>query len=86
MSDLLSALQQQNPESKYLEDTYGQYFEADKELRAALPLIQGNTAMTAPALFYLGMANYDLGRRTMSKARVPEAAKFSEQAAAIKGP
>ncbi len=63
-----------------------QYFEANKDLRAALPLIKGNQAMVAPALFYLGVVNYQLGRMTMNKAQVLEAAKFSEQAAVIKGP
>ena len=63
--------------------TYGP---GDRELRAALPLIAGNTAMTGPALFYLGMANYQLGKMTMSKAKMLEAVKFSQQAAAIAGP
>ena len=35
----------------------GLYVPADKNLRAALPLIQGQPAMMGPALFYLGMAN-----------------------------
>jgi hypothetical protein len=60
-----------------------QYGAADKNLRAALPSIQGNNAMLAPALFYLGVANYNIGKATMSKARVLEGAKFSEQCAAI---
>jgi tetratricopeptide (TPR) repeat protein len=63
-----------------------QYYEADKDLRAALPFIKGNEAMMAAALFYLGVANYQLGSATRNKARVLEAAKFSDQAAAIKGP
>jgi hypothetical protein len=40
--------------------------------------------MMAPALFYLGVANYSLGTMTNTKAQVLEGAKFSEQAAAIK--
>ena len=63
-----------------------QYYEADKDLRMALPLIQGNEAMQAPALFHLGVANYQLGKGTLNKQRVLEAVKFSEQAAAYKGP
>ena len=59
---------------------------ADKDLRAALPLIQGNNAMLAPAYFYLGLANNQLGKQFLSKARVMEAAKFSDQCAAIPGP
>jgi tetratricopeptide (TPR) repeat protein len=64
----------------------GQHLNADKNLRAALPLIKGNDAMLAPALFYLGMANYQLGKMTLSKERVLEGARFSEQAAAIDSP
>ena len=63
-----------------------QYYQADAHLRAALPLIQGNEAMMGPALFHLGLANYQLGKTMLNKARVLEAAKFSEQAAAIQGP
>ncbi len=63
-----------------------QYVEADKDLRSALPLVTGNDSMTGPALFSLSLANYELGRATLNKARVLEAAKLSEQAAAIKGP
>jgi tetratricopeptide (TPR) repeat protein len=63
-----------------------QYAEADKDLRAALPVIQGNESMAGPALFYLGIANYQIGKLTLNKARVLEAAAFSEKAAAIAGP
>ena len=63
-----------------------QYFEADKNLRAALPLIKGNEAMTGPALYYLGVANFQLGKMTLNKAQVLEGARFSEQAAALSGP
>ena len=64
----------------------GQYAAADKNLRAALPLVKGNDGMLGPALFHLGMANYHLGKMTMNKARVLEGASFSEQAAAIESP
>jgi len=60
--------------------------DCDRNLRAALPLIKGNTAMLGPALFYLGVANYNLARLTLSKAKMLEAAKFSEDSAKIAGP
>jgi hypothetical protein len=62
-----------------------QYAAADKNLRAALPYIKGNNAMTAPALFYLGTANYNLGKMTNNKAKILEAAKFSDDCAALPG-
>jgi hypothetical protein len=61
-----------------------QHVQTDRSLRAALPFIKGNDSMMAPALFYLGVANYSLGTLTNNKARVLEGAKFSEQSAAIK--
>jgi hypothetical protein len=64
----------------------GQYVAADKNLRAALPLIKGNDAMLGPALFHLGMVNYQIGKMTLNKARVLEGARFSEQSAAIDSP
>jgi tetratricopeptide (TPR) repeat protein len=60
--------------------------QTDTELRAALPLITGNNALMGPALFYLGVANYNLGKSTMKKAQVLEAVKYSQQASAITGP
>ncbi len=63
-----------------------QYAVADRNLRSALPLIQGNTQMMGPALFYLGVANFNIGKMTNNKAKVLEAGKFSDQAAAIAGP
>lgn len=60
--------------------------DADRNLRAALPLIKGNNAMMGPALFYLGVANYNIGKATLNKAKMLEAAKFSQDSAAIQGP
>jgi hypothetical protein len=64
----------------------GLYAEADRDLRTVLPMIRGNDTMLAPALFYLGVANHQLGRTTLNKKQVLEAKKFSEEAAQIKGP
>lgn len=65
---------------------HNKYAEADRNLRAALPLIKGDNGMLGPSLFCLGVANYNLANLTASKAKMTEAAKFSEQAAAIPGP
>jgi hypothetical protein len=59
---------------------------ADVDLRLALPLVKGNESMLASTLFYLGVANYHIGRQALDRGRVLEAAKFSEQAAAIRSP
>jgi hypothetical protein len=60
------------------------FFEADKSLRAALPLVKGNDSMAAATLFFLGVSNYNIGSQSNNKARVLEAANFSEQAAGYK--
>jgi hypothetical protein len=60
-----------------------QYYEADKDLRAALPLVRGDQSMASAALFHLGVANYQLAAMTRDRARMIEAATFSEQAAAM---
>ncbi len=69
----------------YLAAEKGQYTAADKNLRAALPLIQDNPAYLGPALFYLGIANFKLGEAASNKARMLEGVKFSEQSIAIPG-
>jgi hypothetical protein len=61
------------------------HYEADRDLRAALPLVTG-TPMHASCLFYLGLSNYQLAGMLRDKGKMLEAAKFSEQAAALGGP
>jgi len=62
------------------------WVDADQQLRAALPFYKGNGATEANILFNLGLANYNLGRMTMNKAKLLEGAKYSEECAAIQSP
>jgi hypothetical protein len=62
------------------------YALSNKSLRAALPYIKGEPGLLAPALFYLGVDNYQLGVMTNNKKQVLEGATFSDQCAAIEGP
>lgn len=64
----------------------GSYVAADKNLRAALPLVKGDDYRTGVALFYLGVANYQIGKATLDKKKVLEGAQFSDQAAQFKTP
>jgi len=50
---------------------------ADKELRAGIPLVEGNDPLKAATLFYAGLTAYDLKN-------IPDALKFNQQCAAIK--
>jgi len=63
-----------------------EWFQADTDLRAALPHLKGDDQSLAAALFHLGLVNYQIGRLTLSRARILEAARFSDQAAQIKSP
>jgi hypothetical protein len=62
------------------------YAKGDRNLRLAMPLIGKSQEMRAAALFYLGVANFQLGATTFNKARVLEAIKFSEEAASFTNP
>ena len=59
--------------------------QADKALRAALPLIKDNEQLLAPALFHLGLANYQLGKGASAQ-QLADALRFMQQCAAVKGP
>ena len=58
---------------------------ADKELRAALAGIKGVPAMEGPALYFLGEADYTLGRQGMDRSQADQGIKFLQQSALISG-
>jgi hypothetical protein len=64
----------------------GDYFNADKNLRAALPLIAGNEEMVGAALFNLGVSDYQLGHQAMDRKLLTDAARFSDEVAKMKSP
>jgi uncharacterized protein HemY len=61
--------------------TSSKWPQADKNLRAALPLIKGEMTMYTGALFQLGVANYQLARATQNKSLLSQAIEFSTQCA-----
>ena len=60
--------------------------DADTYLRAALPNVQADKALTAETLFHLALANYRLGDPKKDRKRIDEALKLNVQCAAIAGP
>jgi len=60
--------------------------DCDANLRTALPMIAGQAALSGPAYFYLGVANYQISKITTDRTKLQEALKFSQQSAAIAGP
>jgi aminopeptidase N len=58
---------------------------ADKELKAALPGIKGIPALEGPAYFFLGEAEYALGRQSMDRAQADQGIKYLLQCSLITG-
>ena len=56
---------------------------ADKALRAALPALRSEPQMTAPALFQLGLANYQIGKAIGDKSKMKEGLQYFQQCAEI---
>jgi tetratricopeptide (TPR) repeat protein len=61
------------------------WIDCDRQLKGALPFVHDNTRLGI-VYFYLGLANYQLGKQTMDKPRMQTGLKYSQQAAAIAGP
>ncbi|MBL8242179.1 MAG: hypothetical protein JNM66_32435 [Bryobacterales bacterium] len=59
--------------------------DADQHLRAALPNVGQNKAISAEALYHLGLANYKLGEAKNDKNRIADALKYNMLCAAIAG-
>ena len=60
--------------------------QANSALQAALPTLKSNPPAMGYALFYLGLANYQLGKMTLNRAQMRQALNYFEQCAAISGP
>ena len=61
------------------------WIDCDRNLKAALPQVKDNYKLGI-VYFYLGLANYQLGKQTMDKPRMQTGLKYSQQSAAIAGP
>ena len=64
----------------------GRYGPANKSLHAALPLVKGNEQLHEMALFYLGLANYSLGKAVGDRGQMRQGLQFFQQSAEISGP
>ena len=62
------------------------WLDCDRNLRTALPYVNSNQRTLGIAYFYLGLADYQLGKVTGDRSKMMEGQKFSEQSAAIPGP
>jgi tetratricopeptide (TPR) repeat protein len=64
----------------------GKYGPANRSLRAALPLLKGNEQFRGMCLFYLGLANYQMGKAIGDRGQIRQGLQFFQQAAAISNP
>ena len=62
------------------------YADADRNLKAALPLIAGNSTMLSYAYYYLGVSNYQMGKLTSDRSKMTAGAQYTDKAAATPGP
>ncbi len=61
------------------------WVECDRNMRAAEPFVKG-TSQAGSAYFYLGLADYQLGKLTQDRTKMQAGLKYSQQAAALPGP
>jgi hypothetical protein len=61
------------------------WLDCDRDLKAALPTVKDNYKLGI-VYFYLGLANYQLGKVTLDRTQMQAGLKYSQQSAAIAGP
>jgi tetratricopeptide (TPR) repeat protein len=64
----------------------GKYGPANKSLRVALPMLKGSEQLRGMCLFYLGLANYSLGKAIGDRGQIRQGLQFFQQSAAITNP
>jgi hypothetical protein len=61
------------------------WLDCDRDLKAALPLVHDNYKLGI-VYFYLGLAEYNLGKVKLDRTKMQAGLKYSQQSAAIAGP
>ncbi|BDC52188.1 hypothetical protein F183_A45030 [Bryobacterales bacterium F-183] len=67
-----------------ISSTLGQFHQADRSLRAALPYMRSNAKLLSAGLYHLGYVNYRLAELGEPN-RVQEALKFNRECATLRG-
>lgn len=67
-----------------ISSTLGQFSQADRSLRAAIPYMRANPKLLSSGLYHLGYVNYRLAEAGEPN-RVQEALKFNQECAALRG-
>src|SRR5262249_21745511 len=69
-----------------VQGSQNRFADADRNLKAALPLIAGNSTMLSYAYYYLGISNYQMGKLTGDKSKMNTGLQYTEKAAGAAGP
>jgi hypothetical protein len=62
------------------------WIDCDRNLKAAVPYVSKDQRVLGITYFYLGLADYQIGKATSDRTKIQEGQKYSEQSAAIPGP
>jgi len=60
------------------------WVDCDRDMKAAVPLLTGDSERLGTAYFALGVCNFSLGKMTNDRTKMQAGEKYSEQSAAIK--
>jgi hypothetical protein len=66
--------------------TRNQWVNTNRSLRTALPLVKDNPTMSAAAYFYLGVANFEIGKKSKDHKEIVDAVKFTETCTRMSSP
>jgi hypothetical protein len=66
--------------------TKSTWIDCDKNLKAAVPYVNKDQRTLGITYYYLGLADYQIGKVTGDRTKIQEGEKYSEQSSAIAGP
>lgn len=66
--------------------TKSSWIECDRNLKAAVPYVSKDQRVLGITYYYLGLADYQIGKVTGDRTKIQEGEKYSDQSAAISGP
>ena len=66
--------------------TKSSWIDCDRNLKAALPYVSKEPRTLGITYYYLGLADYQIGKLTGDRTKIQEGEKYSEKSSAIAGP
>ncbi len=62
------------------------WLDCDRNLKLAVPYVNKDPRILGITYYYLGLADYQIGRATSDRTKIVEGQKYSELSSAIAGP